>query len=77
MNKLIATIIFAVSILSAHAQKIEVGAVGGLNLSFASAKEAGVIFHGSPGIRYALGGYADIRFFFASQPAVFPRVLQG
>jgi len=45
---------------SIYSQNIQVGAVGGINISFASAKEPGVVFHGTPGIRYAVGGYADI-----------------
>jgi hypothetical protein len=60
MKKLMVVFVFAIAVSSVYAQNIRVGAVGGINLSFASAKEAGVVFHGSPGLRYALGGYADI-----------------
>jgi Outer membrane protein beta-barrel domain len=39
---------------------MQFGATGGFNLSFASAKEPGVVFHGSPGVRYAIGGFMDM-----------------
>ncbi len=41
-------------------QGIQLGAEAGLNVSGASATEPGVVFHGSPGIRFAIGGFADI-----------------
>src|ERR1700733_1727290 len=43
-----------------HSQNIQLGAEGGINVSGASATEPGVVFHGSPGIRFAIGGFADI-----------------
>ena len=41
-------------------QSIQLGAEAGLNVSGAKATEPGVVFHGSPGIRFAIGGFADI-----------------
>jgi hypothetical protein len=43
-----------------YGQMIRYGAEGGLNLSGAHAVEPGVTFHGSPGVRFAIGGYADL-----------------
>ncbi len=41
-------------------QTISYGGAAGFNLSGASAVEPGVTFHGSPGLRYVIGGFADI-----------------
>jgi hypothetical protein len=43
-----------------YGQDIQWGAEGGVNISGASATEPGVTFHGSAGIRFSIGGFADI-----------------
>ena len=49
MKKLLVIFIACFFIGSVCCQNIQVGAVGGINISFASAKEPGVVFHGYTG----------------------------
>ncbi len=60
MRKLLLFLIPLFFISVTYSQDMQVGAMGGLNLSFASASEAGMVFHGSPGVRFSLGGYMDV-----------------
>ncbi len=60
MKKLLVIFIACFFIGSVYCQNIQVGAVGGINISFAYAIQTGTVFHGTPGFRYALGGYMDI-----------------
>jgi Outer membrane protein beta-barrel domain len=58
-----------------YAQTIQYGAEGGINLSGARATgQDGVVFHGTPGVRFSLGGFADIGLkdsIFSIQPKLF------
>ncbi|MDR3716868.1 MAG: porin family protein [Puia sp.] len=53
-------LLFSGLFITTRAQDIQLGAEGGLNVSGAHATEPGVVFHGSPGIRFSVGGFADL-----------------
>jgi hypothetical protein len=57
-----------------YGQTIQYGAEAGINLSGARATGPGVVFHGTPGLRFAIGGFADIALkdtMFSIRPKLF------
>jgi len=57
-----------------YGQTIQYGVEGGINVSGARATAPGVVFHGTPGLRFAIGGYADIALkdtMFSIRPKLF------
>src|SRR6202000_2861203 len=60
MRKIFLPIVAGLFFTNGYGQNITYGAEAGINLSGAHAVEPGVVFHGSPGIGFALGGFADI-----------------
>jgi hypothetical protein len=67
-------IVLGMSFTVSYGQMISYGVEGGLNLSGAHAVEPGVTFHGSPGVRFSIGGYADLPLkdsMFSIRPKLF------